>query len=187
MRKEALLLKEKMGSRDTTTVSRQYTHTLTHTHTFKTHTHSHIQNTHTLTHTHTHTLTHSKHTLAHTHTHTHTHSHTHSKHSHTHTHTHTFKTHTRTHSHSHTLTHTHTHTHTVYKVRKQHKIVCNRPVYVDYGYRLGIFTVISHVRVPLLCTQCFYTSTIPVAGTILSDCVSVYTLCTNVSTLVLYQ
>ena len=73
--------------------------------------------------------------------------------------------------------------------------------------------MISHVRVPLLCiqcfytstipvagtilsdcvsvytlcTQCFYTSTIPVAGTILSDCVSVHTLCTNVSTLVLYQ
>ena len=77
MRKEALLLKEKMGSRDTTTVSGQYTHT-----------HSH---THTLTHTHTYT----------------------------HTHTHTLK----------TLTwHT------------SHKIVCNRPVYVDYGYRLGIFT-----------------------------------------------
>ena len=36
MRKEALLLKEKMGSRDTTTVSRQYTHT----HTIHTHTHS---------------------------------------------------------------------------------------------------------------------------------------------------
>ena len=124
-----------------------------------THTHSH---THTLTHTHTHSYTH---TLTHTHTHTHT------------------LTHTLTHTHS----HTHTHTHTVYKVRKQRKIVCNRPVYVDYGYRLGIFTVISHVRVPLLCTQCFYTSTIPVAGTILSDCVSVYTLCTNVSTLVLYQ
>ena len=52
MRKEALLLKEKMGSRDTTTVSRQYTHTYTqytqytHTHT---HTHSHIQNTHSHT------------------------------------------------------------------------------------------------------------------------------------------
>ena len=94
MRKEALLLKEKMGSRDTTTVSGQYTHTLTHTHT---HTHSYtLIHTHTLTHTHTHT-----HTLTHTHV-THTHS------------------------------HTHTHTHTVYKVRKQRKIVCNRPVYVDY-------------------------------------------------------
>ena len=58
MRKEALLLKEKMGSRDTTTVSRQYTHTYTHTH-IHTHTHSHIQNTHS------HTLTH---TLTHTHT-----------------------------------------------------------------------------------------------------------------------
>ena len=31
MRKEALLLKEKMGSRDTTTVSGQYTHSHTHT------------------------------------------------------------------------------------------------------------------------------------------------------------
>ena len=148
MRKEALLLKEKMGSCDTTTVSGQYTHTLTHTH--------------TLIHTHTHTHSY---TLIHTHTHTHT----------------------LTHSHTLTHTHSHSHTHTVYKVRKQRKIVCNRPVYVDYGYRLGMFTVISHVCVPLLCTQCFYTSTIPVAGTILSDCVSVYTLCTNVSTLVLYQ
>ena len=39
--------------------------------------------------------------------------------------------------------------------------VCNRPVYVDYWYGLadyghGTFTVISHVHVTLLCTQCFY-------------------------------
>ena len=67
MRKEALLLKEKMGSCDTTTVSGQYTHN-THTHTLI-HMHSHIQNTHS------HTLTHT-----HSHTHTYSHTHTHSKH-----------------------------------------------------------------------------------------------------------
>ena len=174
------------------THTRTHTHVHTHTHTL-THTYTHtrtLTHTHTHTYTHTHTRTHT-HTLTHTRTRTHTHVHSHT-YTHTHTHTHTLThthSHTHTHTHTHTLTHTltHTHTHTVYKVRKQRKIVCNQPVYVDYGYRLGIFTVISHVCVPLLCTQCFYTSTIPVAGTILSDCVSVYTLCTNVSTLVLYQ
>ena len=72
----------------------------------------------------------------------------------------------------------------MYKVRKQGiKLSVIDRYIVDYGYRLGIFTVISHVCVPLLCRQCFYTSTITVSCTILSDCVSVYTLCTNVSTL----
>ena len=70
MRKEALLLKEKMGSRDTTTVSGQYTHTLTHTHTSDTLIHTHVQHTHTLTHTsqyHTHT-THNTHSILTQHT-----------------------------------------------------------------------------------------------------------------------
>ena len=106
---------------------------------------------------HTHTPPPASHTHSHTHTHTHTLTHTHS-------HTHT------THTHIHTLSHTH------YKVRKQRKIVCNRPVYVDSRIQArhiyGDFSrACTRYFVDSVSTLVLYT----VAGTILSDCVSVYT------------